>query len=178
MQLSLYRYCWFLKIFSETAWRNEPKLKRFLWRTFFRNQPIRNKNCLWRPCLLTDRDEMSNLYRGSAIDASYQVSVHLAKRPLTFPILIFSSETAQPNEVKPGRKHLWKVLSKDCSFCPAPSTNMATIGLLHSIFKCRQIASSKCFRSSQLHVLLPNRGIYRYKRTPEVYYLYWMSNEV
>jgi hypothetical protein len=30
---------------------------------FFRNQPIRNKNCLWRPSLLTDRDEMSNLYR-------------------------------------------------------------------------------------------------------------------
>jgi hypothetical protein len=47
---------------------------------FFRNQPIRNKNCLWRPCLLTDRDEMSTLCRGHAIDASYQVSVHLAKR--------------------------------------------------------------------------------------------------
>jgi hypothetical protein len=28
--------------------------------------------------LLTDRDEMSNLYRGPSIDASYQVSVHLA----------------------------------------------------------------------------------------------------
>jgi hypothetical protein len=27
-----------------------------------------------------DRDEMSNLYRGPSIDASYQVSVHLAKR--------------------------------------------------------------------------------------------------
>jgi hypothetical protein len=27
-----------------------------------------------------DWDEMSNLYRGSFIDASYQVSVHLAKR--------------------------------------------------------------------------------------------------
>jgi hypothetical protein len=26
----------------------------------FKNQPIRNKNCLWWPCLLTDRDEMSN----------------------------------------------------------------------------------------------------------------------
>jgi hypothetical protein len=25
------------------------------------------------------RDKMSNLYRGSSIDASYQVSVHLAK---------------------------------------------------------------------------------------------------
>jgi hypothetical protein len=44
---------------------------------FFRNEPIRNKNCLWRQCLLTDRDEMSNLYRGPSIDASYQVSVHL-----------------------------------------------------------------------------------------------------
>jgi hypothetical protein len=49
-------------------------------RRFVRNQPIRNKNCLWRPCLLTDRDEMSNLYRGPSIDAFYQVSVHLTKR--------------------------------------------------------------------------------------------------
>ena len=28
---------------------------------FFRNQPIRNKDCLWQPCLLMDRDESSNL---------------------------------------------------------------------------------------------------------------------
>jgi hypothetical protein len=48
-------------------------------RTFFRNRPTKNKNCLWQPCLLTDRDEMSNLYRGPSIDASYQVSVHLAE---------------------------------------------------------------------------------------------------
>ena len=46
----------------------------------FRNRPIRNKNCMWWPCLLTDRDEMNNLHRGHSIDASYQVSVHLAKR--------------------------------------------------------------------------------------------------
>jgi hypothetical protein len=45
-----------------------------------KNQPIRNKNSLWWPCLLMDRDGMSNLYRGPSIDASYQVSVHLAKR--------------------------------------------------------------------------------------------------
>ena len=43
-------------------------------------QPIRNKNRLWWPCLLTDRDGMSNLYRGPSIDASYQISDHLAKR--------------------------------------------------------------------------------------------------
>jgi hypothetical protein len=30
--------------------------------------------------LLTDRDEMSTLYRGPSIDASYQVSDHLAMR--------------------------------------------------------------------------------------------------
>ena len=35
---------------------------------------------MWWPCLLSDWDEMSNLYRGPAIDASYQVSYHLAKR--------------------------------------------------------------------------------------------------
>ena len=75
---------------------------------FLRNRPIRNKNCLWRqcsfhvhlatqfqekifleitrkknylwwPCLLRDRSEMNNLYRGLSIDASCQVSVHLAK---------------------------------------------------------------------------------------------------
>jgi hypothetical protein len=54
--------------------------KQFQRRRFLRNRPIRNKNCLWRPCLLTDWDEMINLYRGLSIDASYQVSVHLPKQ--------------------------------------------------------------------------------------------------
>ena len=45
-----------------------------------KNQPIRNKNRLWRPYLVMDRDEMSNLFRGPSICASYQVSDHLAKR--------------------------------------------------------------------------------------------------
>ena len=48
-------------------------------RKIFKNRPIRNKNCLWRPCLLMDRNKMSNLYKGPSIDASYQVSVHLAE---------------------------------------------------------------------------------------------------
>jgi hypothetical protein len=59
----------------------------------FRNKPIRNKNCLWWPCLLTDRNEMSNLYRGPSIDASYQVSVRLAKRIRRRFLKISQSET-------------------------------------------------------------------------------------
>ena len=54
--------------------------RRFQRRRFFRNQPIRNKNDLWWPCLLANGDEMSNLYRGPSIHAFYQISVHSGKR--------------------------------------------------------------------------------------------------
>jgi hypothetical protein len=46
---------------------------------FFRKHTIINMNCLWRPCLLMDRDEISNLYRVPSIDVSYQVSIHMAE---------------------------------------------------------------------------------------------------
>jgi hypothetical protein len=49
--------------------------KQFQRRRFFKNRPIGNKNCMWCPCLLTDRDEMSTFHREHSIDASYQVSV-------------------------------------------------------------------------------------------------------
>ena len=53
-------------------------VKRLQRRRFVRNRPIRNKNCLWWPCLLMDQDEMCNLYREPSIDASCKVSAHLA----------------------------------------------------------------------------------------------------
>ena len=53
--------------------------KRFQRKRCFGNRTIRNKNCLCRPCLLTDQNGMSNSHRGPSIYASYQVLVHLVK---------------------------------------------------------------------------------------------------
>ena len=66
----------------------------------FRNEPIRNKNCLWRPCLLTDRNEMNSLYRGPSIDAFYPVSVYLTKR--------FRKRRLKKNRPIKNRNCLWR----------------------------------------------------------------------
>ena len=39
-------------------------LAKWCQRRFFRNRPIGDNNCLWRPCFSTNRDKMNNLYRG------------------------------------------------------------------------------------------------------------------
>ena len=66
----------------------------------FRKWPIKNKNCLWQLCLLMDQNEMSNLYRGPSIDASYQISYHLAKR--------FQRKSCFWNRTKRNTNCLWR----------------------------------------------------------------------
>ena len=61
-----------------------PTMFQFIWPSGFRGEDFQkltnsNDNCLRWPCLLTDLDDIINLYRGPSIDASYQVSVHFAE---------------------------------------------------------------------------------------------------
>jgi hypothetical protein len=65
------------------------------------------------PYLLIDQDEMTQLHRGPSIDASYQVSVHLAKW----------FQRRRYLEID-----LWAVLYKEYSFPPDLLTNMAATG--------------------------------------------------
>ena len=62
-----------------------PTKFQFIWPNGFREEELKKisqsgTRVACGGCLLTDRYEMSNLYRGPSIDVFYQVLLHLAKR--------------------------------------------------------------------------------------------------
>ena len=100
--------------------------KQFQRRRFFRNRPIRNKNCMWWPCLLTDRDELSNLHRGHSIDDSYQVSV----------VAMFANRSGQNEQSSQRTFHR----------CFLPSFGLFGQAVSEKIFKNRPIRNKNCLR--------------------------------
>ena len=101
--------CFLLSFISFGRWVSEEKIKCEKLTDDKQRTPsdAKSPHCLWQGELLPSL----GVRRLSSVNFSH---------------LIFSSETPQPNEPKLGRKQLWKVRYKDCSFHPDPLTNMAT----------------------------------------------------
>jgi hypothetical protein len=55
------------------------------------------------------------------------------------------SETAWPNELKPGRKHIWKVLYKDCSFRLNSKQTWPPQAVLDADWSILNTACHRCF---------------------------------
>ena len=131
--------------FSESGFRGEDSLGEK-----FRNRPKRNKYCLWWPCLLTNRDEMSNLYRGPSKDPSYQIVVH------------FGKAVSEENIFQAKKFRNRPIRNKNCLWWPWLLTNRDEMSNLYrrtSIDAVYQVSYqlSKCFQRRSVLKHFPHR---------------------
>ena len=115
----------------------------------FKYQPIRNKDCSWRPYLLSDQDKMRILCKGLPKDASCQVWFHLAKK---FQRKIIFSYQPIRNKNCPWQPYLQSDRDKMRKFHIGPAIHASSIVWFHlapqfqrrRVLKYRPIRNKNC----------------------------------
>ena len=128
-----------------------PTKFRFIWPCGFKGEDfqkstIQKQELPVGPCLLTDRDEMSNRYRGPSKDASYQVS-------FTWPTVseekIFQKSTNQKQELPVvamfanGSRRNEQSLQRTFHRCSLPSSVHLAEGFQRRRLKCEKLTDRR-----------------------------------